>query len=439
MKINDLQKRGLILSAGVAILTCALLGIYISYISEGANAAGPGPDAQQAMPVTVFTVQESTQPIWTEYAARLVAVDAAEIRPQVSGVIKEIKFDEGQTVKKGDILFVIDPAPYEAAVAQAQADLNAAKSQYDYAQKELARAQNLLKTDAISKTIMDQRQNDALVAKNNIDSTSAKLRQAKINLDYAYVKAPISGRVGRAEITQGNLVSNVNPPLLTTVVANENIYADFDVDERTYLQNVRAGAQGIAAERAVPVRMTIKGDENTVYDGTVHSFDNSINVTTGTIRARALFENKDAALLPGMFATVKLGRAGDSNNILIPQQTISTDQDRKFVYVVDDSNKVVYREVKLGASVDDKQVVIDGLKPGDKIIVDGVMRVRPGMPVAPKEDTVTAAPPVTDAQPAATAAPTTGDKPDDVLKKVEPSKDDSGDKPQDDKSQGDKQ
>ena len=356
---------------------------------HGASAAddhasgGPPPGP---MRVVVEVIKETPTQIWTEYSGRLSAVDYVELRPQVTGSVTEIRFEDGQDVAKGDILYVIDPAPYEAAVAQANADLSAAKSQAEFAQKQLDRAKGLMETNAISKDLLDERTNSARVAKNNIDAAAARLRDAKINLDHAYVKAPIAGRVGRAEITEGNLVqAGPNAPILTTILSNAEIYADFDVDEQTYLLHVRGKANGIEGERAVPVKLTLKGDTKATYEGTIQSFDNRINTATGTIRARALFANSDGALLPGMFVNVKMGTPVNENKILVSERIIGTDQDRKFVYVVNDTNKVEYREVKLGATMNGQRGVLEGLKPGEKVITEGIMRIRPDMDVAPQE------------------------------------------------------
>lgn len=356
--------------------------------NHGKPAGGPPPGP---MPVVVDVVKETATQIWNDYSGRLNAVDYVELRPQVTGTVTEIKFEDGQDVAKGDVLYVIDPAPYEAAVAQANADLSAAKSQAEFAQKQLERAKGLMETNAISKDLLDERTNAARVAKNNIDAANARLRDSKINLDRAYVKAPIAGRVGRAEITEGNLVqAGPNAPILTTILSNAEIYADFDVDEQTYTQHVRGKANGVEGERAIPVKLALKGDNNAVYEGTIHSFDNRINTATGTIRARALFKNEDGALLPGMFVSVKMGTPVSETRILIPENIVGTDQDRKFVYVVNDKNIVEYREVKLGATSDGQRVVTSGLKAGEKVIVEGTMRIRPDMPVAPQQKSAVA-------------------------------------------------
>lgn len=389
ININKLRKnRGfftvcLLLAAATAPLMISYAALSAS--GEPAENMAGGPSA--AMPVKVMTVMKSEAIVWTDYAGRLEAVNYAEVRPQVSGEIKAVKFLDGQEVKKGDVLFVINPAPYEAAAAQAEADLASASSQLDLARKERERAADLLKTDAIAQAVMDQRESAARAAAGAADAAAARLRQAKIDLDYAYVKAPISGRAGRAEITEGNLVqAGPNAPLLTTIVSSGEIYADFDVDEQTYLEHVRGGAQGLAAEQTIPVMLTLKSDEKRRYDGVIHSFDNRINPETGTIRARALFKNDDGALLPGMFVTVKLGGVVNEKKILIPERAVGTDQDRKFVYVVSPENMTVYREVKLGATMNGDRVVEEGLVSGEKIITEGVIRIRPDMPVAPQEE-----------------------------------------------------
>lgn len=382
-------------SVSIGLISFALfvLALVNFAIAEDGPPGGPPP----AMPVKAMVVTEARTSLWSEYSGRLEAVDYVELRPQVSGTIKEVRFNDGALVKKGDVLFVIDPAPFEAAAAQANAELAAAKSQTELSEKQLARAEGLMTTNAISKDLLDERQNAARVAKNSADAAAARLRQAKINIDYAYVKAPIAGRVGRAEVTKGNLVqAGPGAPLLTTLVSSEGIYADFEVDEETYMK----GFRNLEADVAVPVKLTVRGDTANIYEGVIQSFDNRINTATGTIRARALFKNEDGALLPGMFATVKMGSPSDSSKIMIPERVIGTDQDRKFVYVIDDSNKIVYREVKLGASVEGQRVVESGLKVGEKIVAEGIIRLRPDMTVIPQmEGEAPAGAPPTDAPP----------------------------------------
>ena len=346
---------------------------------QGGNAGG-----QQAMPVTVTIIEEEPVQIWKDFSARLEPVDYAEIRPQVSGVIKEVKFEDGAIVHKGDVLYLIDPRPYQAVVNQAQADLNAAYNEADLAQKELDRAKNLVDVDAISKRIYDERANSLHVSQAKAASAKARLEQAKINLDYASVKAPITGQVSRAEVKVGNLVeAGPNAPLLTSIVSTEGIYADFEIDEQTYLNEVRGHALSEEDSAKIPVKLKLSYGDN-VYDGHIHSFDNRIDSTSGTIRARALFPNKDQSLLPGMYATIEMGSASPMKHILLTEKAIGTDQSRKFVFVVTDENKVAYRPVEIGDSTNGKRIILSGLKPGEKVITEGIIRIRPDMPVDPK-------------------------------------------------------
>ncbi|MBS0472916.1 MAG: efflux RND transporter periplasmic adaptor subunit [Proteobacteria bacterium] len=350
-------------------------------LGAGALAQGQDNSAPAAPPPAVVTVAAvAPQPVrvWSEFSGRLTAVNAAEIRPEVSGRITEIRFKDGQQVHAGDILMVIDPRPYEAAVAKAQADLAAADANAHLATLDLERARRLIEANAISRAYFDQRSNAAGVASANIKAAQATLIQARLDVDHAYVKAPIDGRVSRAEITVGNLVqAGVNAPLLTSVVANDSVYADFEVDEQTYLRSIHDHAASPGQEQRIPVQLVIQGDDK-VYTGTIESFDNRIDTSTGTIRARARFTNSDGALVPGMFATVRLADAVSSKAILVPEGAIQNDQSKRFVYVVGRDGKADFREIVLGQEVGGRRIVTSGLKPGEKVIVDGVQRVQPG-------------------------------------------------------------
>ncbi|PZP56286.1 MAG: efflux transporter periplasmic adaptor subunit [Micavibrio aeruginosavorus] len=360
-------------------------GIFIAYQSGNADAA---PSADKAVappqPAIVSTMEEKRIQIWKDFTGRLQAVDYAEIRPEVSGKIEEIRFKDGQKVAKGDILIVIDPSPYKAAVDKAEADYQVAKNQYDLAQKDLARASDLIETEAISRKIYDERQSGSLVAKSLMESAKAQLKQAQIDLDHAYVKAPISGRVSRAELTEGNLIQVNNAPVLTTIVSDKGIYADFDVDEKTYLEDIYAVARDAESQIKVPVEMVLRSAQTAPYKGVIESFDNKIDPKSGTIRVRAYFDNKDQSLLPGMFVNIRLGGAGIKNTLLVSEKAIGTDQDRKFVYVVGEGNKTIYREIKPGASINGQRVVLAGLSAGDRVVTDGIMKIRPDMVVEPK-------------------------------------------------------
>lgn len=396
----------------LAVFSATLLG-FAALNMGGHNAvASPPPMAMQAMPVKVKTLLPKKAQIWSNFSGRLEAVDKVDIRPQVSGTIKEIKFHDGAVVKQGDVLFVIDPEPYQAAKDRADAALAAAETQAALAKHELERAQGLIKSGAITKQLLDQRANARRVADAAVRSAKAEVRQAQINLDYAYVKAPIAGRVSRAELTIGNLVqAGPTSPVLTKIVSSAGIYADFEVDEQTYLRAVRQHAQASDVENMVPVELHLKSDDSKTYHGSIHAFDNHIDPATGTIRARALFENTDGVLIPGMFATVRMGTLVSNESLMVPEKAIGTDQNRKYVYVAVDG-KASYREVKLGANADGERVVVSGLQAGDKVIVDGLQHVRPDAPVDAKEDSAEAAAPAkaeiqpAPEKPADTPAPT---------------------------------
>jgi multidrug efflux system membrane fusion protein len=371
------------LLVGASVITLSV-GLIVASQSPSADAATETAAAPPPPPATVALMEEQNVQIWKDFTGRLQAVDYVEIRPQVSGKLQEIRFKDGQTVTKDDILFVIDPAPYQATVERAKADLQAAKNQHALAQKDLARAAGLVKSEAISKKIFDERQNNAYVTRSQVEAAQAQLKQAQIDLDYAYVKAPISGRISRAEITVGNLIQASSAPIMTSIVSDKGIYADFDVDEQTYLQSIYTVARDTEAQTKIPVEMVLKSSAEKTYKGVIQSFDNKIDPKTGTIRVRAYFDNEDQSLLPGMFVNVRLGNSVKQSSLLVSERAIGTDQDRKFVYVVGDGNKVAYREITPGTSINGQRVVLSGLKPGEKVITEGIMKVRPDMVVTPQ-------------------------------------------------------
>lgn len=372
-------KKVLLSAAAIALLAGGFATVHLFNNGE-AGAQMPGGE-MPAMPVPVIEVTEKPIQIWKEFSGKLIAVDYAEIRPQVDGLVEQVHFQDGQIVKKGDLLYTIDIRPYAAAVAEARAQVAAANEDHVYAAKELERAGELAKTGALSKAVYDQRVNAEKVAKSAINSANARLKSAQVNLDRATIEAPIDGRVGRAEITVGNLVSAAAAPLLTTIVSDKDIYADFEVDEQTYLKYVRltANDNSVESEQAIPVRMKMTDDDK-MYDGRIKSFDNKIDSSSGTIRVRAIFANEDGALLPGMFAQVMLGSSSEEARMTVPEKAIGTDQDRKYVYIIEDG-AAAYREVKLGDANEGERIVLSGLKTGDKVIIDNLMKIRPGAKV----------------------------------------------------------
>jgi multidrug efflux system membrane fusion protein len=364
------------------------LGIGIVVASGALESAADGPaiaSTPSAMPVEVAVMESRPVRLWAGFSARLQAVDEVDLRPQVSGAIVEVRFRDGARVRKGDVLFVIDPRPYRAAVAEAKSELAAARERHAHAGKELRRARSLIKSSTISERVLDERENTFSVSRNDVEAAEARLARARVDLDHAYVKAPISGRVSRAEMTVGNLVqAGANAPLLTSIVSDREIYADFEVDEQTYLRFVHTGARGLEAERRIPVVLEVGGKDGIEVEGHIHTFDNRIDPATGTIRARALFSNGSATLLPGMFVRVRLGSPAREQAVMLTERAILTDQDRKFVYVVDGDGKAAYRQVTIGAAVAGNRVITSGLAEGDRVITSHLLAIRPGIPVAAK-------------------------------------------------------
>lgn len=327
--------------------------------------------AQQmaAQPVGVAEVIEKEVRSWKEFSGRLVAVERVEVRPQVSGTIESVNFSDGAMVKKGDLLFVIDPRPYEA-------ELQSANALWVLAESDLRRAKSLLESKAIPQRDYDQRRNAAEAAK-------ANLTRARLNLEYTHIKSPINGRASRAEITLGNLVSSgSSAPLLTTIVSKTPIYADFEIDEASFLKYTSAGVIGNEKVTKIPVTLSVGKISR---DGHVDSFDNRVDSTSGTVRVRAVFDNEDNALVPGLFARVKIGSPVNVKAVLITDRAVLTDQDRKFVLVIGENNQAERRYITLGGVAEGMRIVEDGLKVGEKIIVSGVQRViMPNQPVKPE-------------------------------------------------------
>jgi multidrug efflux system membrane fusion protein len=370
-----------------------LIGASLLLLSGGGYAfyhanAKPAPEAApQAMPVAVENLHAQKVEPFAQFSGRIDAVDYAEIRPQVAGRITEIRFKDGQQVKAGDILFVIDPRPYQAAAAKAAGDLASAVNNAKLAQIERDRGERLISAQALSRESYDQRVNADNVAQATVKSAQAALAAAQVDVDHAFIKAPISGRISRAEITVGNLVGSATaaPQLLASIVSDNGVYADFEVDEQTYLNIVRGRAPTPDQERTIPVDLTVQGDAQAkLYHGTIESFDNRINAGSGTIRARARFANEDGSLVPGMFVSVRMGGSSLNNALLVPETAIGNDQSKRFVFIVGSGNKAEYREVALGSTVEGKRVVVSGLKSGDRVILDGLQKLAPGAAVAPQ-------------------------------------------------------
>lgn len=373
-----------------AILLLLLCGAaaYV-YVSNADNqqeqsemAAAPPPPV-----VEVITLKPESVRMWTHFSGRLRAVETANIKPMASGELQQVLFEDGQLIEKNDLLFVIDPRPYQAAVKRAEAQLVSAKSRARLAKDELERSERLVKNKLVSESVFDAAKNEYQVASAAINEAESALSEAKIDLNYCYVRAPFTGRVSRPELTVGNIIeTTIGAPTLTRLVADDRLYAEFDVDEQTYISFVRNKQD----DQQLPVKMTLAADDSVVYQGQLYSFDNQIDVSSGTIRARAIFDNTDGVLTPGMFANVQLGAANEQQTLLVPERAISTNQDKKFVYVIDAENKATYREVILGGHHNDQRLVNKGLNAGDRVVVNGISHIRPDTVVNPKPFETTA-------------------------------------------------
>ena len=357
----------------VTTLIVVTAGIY--YMTSGSSIAQDS--VMPAAPtVEVTTLQLQSVRTWTNFSGRLSAVDSADIKPLVSGEITQVLFEDGQEVKKDAPLFVIDPRPYEATVKRAQAQLASATSRAKLAKDERNRTQRLIDRKLISASVHDTAHNEYQMASAAISEAESNLVQARLSLEYSHITAPFDGRISRAELTEGNIVeTGSNAPILATLVSHKKLYAEFNVDEQTYIKSVRSSLN----TSAMPVELTLAAEDSVVYKGHIHSFDNRLNSSSGTIRARATFENIDGVLTPGMFANIRLGSTTKTEVLLIPQRAVGTNQNKKFVYIVNAENKATYREVTLGQYHNDYRVILSGLHPGERIVVNGLSHISPNM------------------------------------------------------------
>jgi multidrug efflux system membrane fusion protein len=369
--------------AAVAAAAATLFGLQVS----GAQASAPGA-APPATPVSVATVAESEVTAFDEFSGRLEAVERVEVRSRVSGAVQAAHFREGALVKKGDLLITIDPAPYAAEVERAEAQVAAARARVTHSQSEFARAERLWNERAIAQRELEERQNALREADANLRAAQAQLQGARLSLGYTQVRAPVSGRVGKLEVTVGNLVgAGPGAPVLTTLVSVSPIYASFEADEQTVARALKDLASGASARQLlerVPVQMGTAATPGTPYQGRLQLIDNQVDARSGTVRVRAAFDNKDGSLMPGQFARIRMGQPQALRAVLVNERAVGTDQDKKYVLVVGQGNKAEYREVTLGAPVNGLRIVQSGLKAGERIVVNGLQRVRPGALVDPQ-------------------------------------------------------
>ena len=366
---------GLYLVAAITVITLAAGCTRTS----AQQAAAPPPQ------VTVASVIERTVTEWDEFTGRLQAVDSVEVRPRVSGLISAVRFDEGAMVHRGDLLFQIDARPFQAEVDRLRAELARAKATAQRGDSELQRAERLRTENAISREEHDRRAAFAQESAAQTAAVEAALRSAELNLEFTQVTSPIDGRVGRAIVTEGNLVSSGpgEATLLTTVVSLDPVYAYFDADEQVFLKYSGAKVR-LKADTAKAVRMALSNDDGFPRIGHLDFLDNQLDGTRGTIRGRAIFRNSDGQLTPGLFVRLRLAGTAAYRGLLVQDRAIGTDLDKKFVYVVGPKNDVQYRAVTLGPIVDGLRVVRSGLEAGESVIVNGLQRVRPGAQVTPR-------------------------------------------------------
>jgi membrane fusion protein, multidrug efflux system len=387
MNSTPTQRRRVAIVVSVLFAAAAIAASALAARNSGI-AAQPQP---QAAPVMVATVVQAEVATWDEFSGRLEAVDRVDVRSRVAGAVQAVHFEEGTRVRAGELLVSIDAAPYAAEVDRAQAQVVAAQARVHLARSEQQRAERLWDESAIARRELDERVNARQEAEANLRAAEAALQSARLNLGYTQVRAPVAGRVGRLEVTVGNLVAaGPGAPVLTTLVSVSPIYASFDADEQVVaraLRDVAGPGTQPARLKKIPVLMTTNGGEKP-RAGHLQLVDNQVNARSGTVRVRALFDNPDGSLMPGQFAQIRMGRAQPTPALLINERAVGTDQSKQFVLVVGDDNKAAYREVSLGPIVDGLRVVTAGLKPNERIVVNGLQRVRPGSPVTPQPVTM---------------------------------------------------
>ncbi|MBP1849534.1 efflux RND transporter periplasmic adaptor subunit [Rhizobium halophytocola] len=394
--MNTRMKRWALVGTGLGLAaSISAAALFFELPMSAPATAADAQAAPQAVPVTVAVAKSHDVTTWEEFSGRLEAIDRVQIRSRVAGAIQSVDFREGALVKAGDLLFTIDPAPYEAAVSQAQGQVASAEAKMGLARTELERGRRLSENRTISQSELDTRQNALAEAEANLRTAEAGLKSAELELGYTKVKAPVAGRVGRIEITVGNLVAAGSAaPALTTLVSIDPIYASFSASEELVSQalaQLPSASGELPALGEIPVEIGTLADEGTPLKGKLQLIDNQVDAASGTIGVRAVFDNPEGRLIPGQFVRIRMGQPKPVNHMLVSDRAIGTDQDKKFVYVVDKDNKVSYRPVTLGASVDGGRIIEDGLSDGETIVVNGLQRIRPGVVVQPQmEDSVAA-------------------------------------------------
>jgi multidrug efflux system membrane fusion protein len=367
----------------------------LALIGAAAVLAACGQAQQQAAPpppkVTVAKPTKRTIVDQDEYVGRFVAIDVVEVRARVSGYLDKVHFEDGQIVKQGDLLFTIDKRPFQNTLDQARANLETAKSNVVFTQSDLTRGQQLLRDRTISEQIFEQRSQAFRNSQSAVAASEAMVRQAELDLEFTELRAPVTGRIGDRRVTPGNVVTGGtggSTTLLAIIVSTDPIRLEFTFDEASLLRYERLAREGrsdVTNRNGVPVRLKLIDEHDFAHEGVMEFIDNVIDRSTGTIRGRAQLSNSDRLFTPGMFARVQVPASAPHETLLIPDAAIATEQVRKFVYVVDKDNIARQRFVTLGQALDNLRVIKEGLSADDRVVVNGLMRVRPGQKVTPED------------------------------------------------------
>ncbi|SEN51600.1 RND family efflux transporter, MFP subunit [Methylobacterium sp. UNC300MFChir4.1] len=367
----------------LTVLSGLIAGLAAGPLATPARAQAPGgppPKVTVAKPVVRQIVEQD------QYTGRFDAIEYVEVRARVTGYLEKINFVDGQTVKKGDVLFVIDRRPYKAALEQAQAALASAKARQSFSQTDLERAQTLSRSGNISEQVTDQRRQASQTAQADVDSAQAALNNAQLNYDFSEVKAPINGRISRRLVTEGNIVS-ADQTMLTTIVSLDPIYFSYTVDEKSFLkyQNSLGIGMGQTQQgKGVPILIALSGEAKPTRKGTLDFVDNRVDNATGTILLRATVPNPDLFIKPGLFGIVSMPATKPFQGILLPDDAVAANQDKRIVYIVGPENVIQQKDVVLGPKVDGYRVIQSGLKGDETVVVNGLSRVRPGAKVTPE-------------------------------------------------------
>jgi multidrug efflux system membrane fusion protein len=366
----------------LTLLSGLAAGLAAGPITTPAHAQAPGgppPKITVAKPVVRQIVEQD------QYTGRFDAIEYVEVRARVTGYLEKINFTDGQTVKKGDVLFVIDRRPYKAALEQAQAALASAKARQSFSQTDLERAQTLSRSGNISEQVTDQRRQASLTAQADVDSAQAALNNAQLNYDFSEVKAPINGRISRRLVTEGNIVS-ADQTMLTTIVSLDPIWFSFTVDEKSFLKyqsSLGIGMGQTQQGKGVPIMIALSGEAKPTRKGTLDFVDNRVDNATGTILLRATVPNADLFIKPGLFGIVSMPATKPFQGVMVPDEAVAANQDKRIVYVVGADDVIQQKDVVLGPKVDGYRVIQSGLKGDETVVVNGLARVRPGAKVSP--------------------------------------------------------